>query len=449
MTEGPIWKSLVSFAVPIFFGNLFQQLYNTADSIIVGNFIGKEALAAVGSSTHLIFLLIGFLHGVSMGAGVLIAKYYGAGDRENLQKGVHTIVAFGALAGLVLTVVGVTVTPFLLRLMGTPDNVLPSSVAYFRTYFMGAVASVLYNFCTGILQAVGDSRHPLHYLIASSLINIGLDLLFVAVLGFGVASAALATVISQCVAATLCIRQLLRTSDVHRLEIRKIRLDPGMLALIVRFGLPAGVQNSLVSFANVMVQSNINAFGDSAMAGSGSYSKIEGFAFLPITAFAMALATFMGQNLGAKQYERAKKGARFGVLCAMLVAELVGVVLWFSVPWLVRLFNTDPEVIAYGVRHCRTVSLFYGLLALNNSFNGVLRGAGRPGAPMVIMMASWCGLRIAYITVLVSIFHDIFFVFSAYPVTWAVSGVLFLIYYFRVDWLHTFDRLEQQEKSSA
>jgi len=447
MTEGSIWKSLVAFAIPMFFGNLFQQLYNTADSLIVGNFIGKEALASVGSSTHLIYLMIGFLHGVSMGAGVLIAKYYGAREEQKLREAVHTIVAFGILAGLVLTVVGMTLTPVLLRMMGTPDNVLPGSIAYFRTYFMGSVAAVLYNFCTGILQAVGDSRHPLYYLITSSCLNVALDLLFVAVLDGSVASAALATVISQCVAAALCVRQLLVSVEVYRLEPRKIRLDGEMLKLIVRFGLPAGVQNSVVSFANVMIQSNINAFGDSAMAGSGSYSKIEGFAFLPVTCFSMALATFVGQNLGAKQHDRAKKGARFGILCSMVVAELVGITLWFAAPHLVSLFNSNPEVVAFGVRHARTVSLFYGLLALNNCLNGVLRGAGRPMAPMMIMLVCWCGLRIAYITIMVAIFKDIFFVFSAYPVTWAVSGVLYLIYYFKADWIHTFDRLEKQGKA--
>lgn len=390
MIEGSIGKGLLSFAVPIFLGNLFQQLYNTADTLIVGNFIGKEALAAVSSSGNLIFMLVGFLSGMAMGAGVLISKYYGAGDQEKLQRAIHTDLAFGIAAGLLLTVVGVLLTPHILRWMGTPENVLPQSIAYFRTYFYGSAALFLYNISTGILQAVGDSRHPLYYLITSSLINVSLDLLFVGVFRWGVASAAAATAISQGVSALLCLRRLLRTDDVYRVELRRIRVDWSMLGLIVRFGLPSGVQNSVIGFANVMVQANINAFGDSAMAGCGSYSKIEGFAFLPVTCFSMALATFVGQNLGAKRHDRVKQGARFGVACSMLTAEVIGVIIWLAAPFFIGLFNNDPEVVAFGVRQARIISPFYCLLALNHCMAGILRGAGKATVPMAIMMAIWC-----------------------------------------------------------
>ena len=346
MIEGPIWKGLLSFALPIFLGNLFQQLYNTADTLIVGNFIGKEALAAVSSSGNLIFMLVGFLSGMAMGAGVLISKYFGAKDHQRLTTAVHTALAFGLAAGLLMTVVGVLLTPHILGWMGTPENVLPQSVAYFRTYFYGGVAMFLYNICTGILQAVGDSRHPLYYLILSSLINVSLDLLFVGGLRMGVASAAAATVISQGVSALLCLRRLVRTEEVYRVDLRRVRIDWPMLKLIVRFGLPSGVQNSLIGFANVMVQTNINAFGDSAMAGCGSYSKIEGFAFLPVTCFSMGLATFVSQNLGARQHDRVKQGARFGVLCSVVTAEVIGVAIWLGAPFFIALFNNDPEVVA-------------------------------------------------------------------------------------------------------
>lgn len=356
MTEGPIWKGLLSFAIPVFFGNLFQQLYNAADTLIVGNFLGTEALAAVASSGNLIFMMVGFLNGLAMGAGVLIAKYYGARDHEKMSKAIHTDIAFGLFAGVLLTVLGVAVTPHILRLMGTPENVLPNSIAYFRMYFMGSIANVLYNVCTGILQAVGDSRHPLYFLVASSCINVTLDLLFVGVFRWGVASAALATIISQAVSATLCLRQLMRTKEVYRVEVKKIGFDWNMLQLIVRFGFPSAIQNSVIAFANVVVQSNINAFGDSAMAGCGSYSKIEGFAFLPVTCFSMGLATFVGQNLGAKQHDRVKKGARFGVICSMVIAELIGVVIWLAAPLLISLFNSDPGVVAYGVQQARVIS---------------------------------------------------------------------------------------------
>lgn len=447
MTEGPIWKGLLSFAIPVFFGNLFQQLYNAADTLIVGNFLGTEALAAVASSGNLIFMMVGFLNGLAMGAGVLIAKYYGARDHEKMSKAIHTDIAFGLFAGVLLTVLGVAVTPYILRLMWTPENVLPNSIAYFRMYFMGSIANVLYNVCTGILQAVGDSRHPLYFLIASSCINVTLDLLFVGVFRWGVASAALATIISQAVSAALCLRQLMRTKEVYRVEVKKIGFDWNMLQLIVRFGFPSAIQNSVIAFANVVVQSNINAFGDSAMAGCGSYSKIEGFAFLPVTCFSMGLATFVGQNLGAKQHDRVKKGARFGVICSMVIAELIGVVIWLAAPLLISLFNSDPGVVAYGVQQARVISLFYCLLAMNHCMAGILRGAGKATVPMVVMLACWCLLRVTYISAVVPIVGSIKVVFSAYPLTWSASAVIFLIYYFKADWLHHFDRLEAQNKA--
>lgn len=445
MLEGSIWKGIASFAVPIFFGNLFQQLYNTADTLIVGNFIGKEALAAVSSSGNLIFMIIGLLNGMAMGAGVIIAKFYGAKDNKSLSIAVHTDLAFGFIAGVVLTVFGVIMTPHILRWMGTPENVLPNSIAYFRTYFFGVTAVFIYNVATGILQAVGDSRHPLYYLIISSIINVVLDLLFVGVMGMGVVSAAAATVISQAVSAILCLRRLIRSNDVYKVTPRKIRINGTMLRSIVRFGLPSGIQNSLIGFANVMVQTNINAFGSDAMAGCGSYSKVEGFAFLPITCFAMALSTFVSQNLGAKQYDRVRQGTRFGIITSVVLAELVGVIIWTLAPFLISLFNSDPDVCAYGIRQARTIALFYCLLAASHCFAGIFRGAGRAFVPMLIMMVCWCIIRVTFITIAVPYFNSIGVVFFAYPLTWTLSTVTFIIYFFTADWIHTFDRLEAKE----
>ena len=442
MTEGPIWKGLIYFAIPIFFGNLFQQLYNTADTLIVGNFLGKEALAAVASSGNLIFMMVGFLHGMAMGAGVLIAKHYGAKDYKKMRTAIHTDIAFCLIAGLALTVVGVLLTPHILRWMGTPENVLPNSIAYFRTYFLGSSASFLYNVCTGILQAVGNSRHPLYYLVISSVVNVILDILFVGVFRWGVWSAALATVISQVLSAALCAHKLLTTTEEYRVHIREIKADFSVLRQIVKFGLPSGVQNSVIAFANVLVQTNINAFGDSAMAGCGSYSKLEGFAFLPVTCFSMALATFVSQNLGAKQHDRVRKAAKLGIFCAMLIAEIVGALLFIFAPSLIALFNNDPEVVAFGTMQARVISLFFCLLALNHCMAGVFRGAGKATIPMVVMLASWCLLRVTYITVMVPIFKHIAVVFTAYPLTWTVSAIIFTIYYFQADWIHTFDRLD-------
>ncbi len=446
MTEGPIWKGLIFFAIPIFMGNLFQQLYNTADTLIVGNFLGKEALAAVSSSGNLIFMMVGFLQGMAMGAGVLIAKHYGAKDYKRMRTAIHTDLAFALLAGIVMTVVGVLVTPTILRWMGTPENVLPNSISYFRTYFLGSLASFLYNVCTGILQAVGNSRYPLYCLVVSSLVNVGLDFLFVGILGWGVASAAAATVIAQVISATLCAAKLLTTAEPYRVSIREIRLEIPVLRQIVNLGLPSGVQNSVIAFANVLVQANINAFGDSAMAGCGSYSKLEGFAFLPVTCFSMALSTFVSQNLGAKQHERVKKGAKLGILCSVCIAQLVGIFFWIFAPKLIGLFNDDPGVVQFGVMQMRVISLFYCLLALNHCMAGILRGAGKAMVPMTVMLASWCLLRVSYITVMVDVFRHIAVIFTAYPVTWTVSAIIFAIYYFKADWVHNFDRLDEKRK---
>lgn len=307
MTTGPIWKRIIFFAIPLFFGNLFQQLYNTADSLIVGRFLGSTALAAVSSSGNLIFLMVGFFNGLAIGAGVVVAKYYGAKRYHIVQRTIHTIMALGLICGIVLTFIGVLAAPQILVLMGTPSEVLPNSITYFRIYFCGSLAFVMYNFMVGILQSVGDSRHPLIYLVISSIVNIVLDLLFVGVFHWGVGSAALATIISQFISAFLCLGQLMKSPEEYQVHISKIRIDFLVLRQIISNGLPSGLQNSIISLANVVVQSNINKFGEMAVAGCGSYSKVEGFGFLPITCFALALTTFISQNLGAKEYGRAKK----------------------------------------------------------------------------------------------------------------------------------------------
>ena len=436
MIEGSIWRSMLSFTMPIFLGNLFQQLYNAADTLIVGNFIGKEALAAVGSSGNLIFMFTGFLNGMAMGAGVLIARHYGAKDWEKLRVAVHTALTFGFLAGVVLSVVGAVLSPQILRWMGTPETVMPSSVAYLRIYFYGSAAVFVYNVATAVLQAVGDSRHPLYYLMVSSAVNVGLDLLFVAVFHWGVGSAAAATIISQIVSALLCLRRLLRPGEVYQVQLRSLGMDKDTLKQIIRFGLPSGIQSSVVSLANVIVQSNINAFGDNAMAGCGAYAKIEGFAFLPVSSFSMALATFVSQNLGARQTQRVKDGARFGILCSAILAESIALLIWLLAPQLVGLFNSDPEVLSYGVSQARTVAFFYCVLAFDHCCAGILRGAGRPAAPMFIMLVCWCMIRVVYIAVMVPLVGDILVVFSAFPVTWALAALCFVVYMHKVDWLH-------------
>lgn len=440
LTEGSIWKKILTFAVPLFFGNLFQQLYNTVDSLVVGNFVGADALAAVGSSGSLIFLMTGLFSGIFTGAGVVISHYVGAKDFKKVDTAIHTTVAFAIAVGVFLTFAGTLLTPQILRWMGTPETVLPQSVLYFRIYFMGVITVILYNAASGIFQALGDSRHPLYYLIISSCLNVVLDLLFVAVLQTGIAGAALATILSQAVSAVLGFIRLSGKSMVCPVVFRKIQFELPMLKQILSMGIPSGLQNSVIGFANVIVQSNINAFGAAATAGCGAYFKIEGFAFLPITCFALALTTFIGQNLGAKEYERARKGARFGVLCSITLAELVGIVIYFAAPVLVAAFNDAPEVVAFGTRQARTEALFYFLLAFSHCLSGILRGAGKTAVPMFVMLLFWCVTRITYITIIVRVIPDIGMIFWAYPLTWSLSSVTFLIYYLKVDWVHALDR---------
>ena len=428
LTSGSVARGMLVFAVPIFFSNLFQQLYNAVDSLIVGNFLGGDALAAVGSSGSLIFLLTGFVNGVSLGAGVLVARHYGAKDDTALRRAVHTTVALGITAGVVLSVVGVLLTPQILRWMDTPENVLPNSIIYFRVYFMGSLAVVMYNMGASILQSVGDSRSPMRYLIIASILNVILDLWFIAGLHMGVGGAAFATIISQTVSAGLAFRKLTLTKEAYGVRWRQVRFHPATLRAVVAQGVPSGVQNSVISIANVIVQANINAFGANAMAGCGAYSKVEGFVFLPVTCFSMALATFVSQNIGAGQLPRVRRGMRFGIVCSCLLAECVGLAMFTMAPIFIGAFSGEADVVAFGVQQARTVSLFYCLLAFSHCCAGILRGLGRPVVPMVIMLAIWCALRITYITITVHFIPQISVVFWAYPITWAISSLLFAWY---------------------
>ena len=435
MTSGPIWKRLTLFALPLFLGNLFQQLYNTVDALIVGNFLGSTALAAVSSSGSLTFMLIGFLSGVFGGAGVVVARLFGARELETLRRAVHTTLAFAFAAGLVMTGLGVALTPRILVWMDTPASVLPQAVTYLQIYFSGSLAVVLYNACVGVLQAVGDSRHPLYYLMVSSVVNLVLDVVFIEVFHTGVGGAAVATVISQAASAALCLAHLLRSKECYRLRLRELGFDPALLKEIVRMGLPSGVQNSIIAFANVLVQSNVNAFGEMAMAGYGAYTKVEGFGFLPINSFTMALTTFVGQNLGAQEFERTRKGVRFGVLTAVALAEAIGLVIFVLAPALIAAFDATPQVVVFGTDKARTAALFYCLLAYSHSIAAVLRGAGRATVPMFVMMVCWCAVRVGFLAVTVPLTHSIQMVYWVYPLTWALSSAVFFLYYTRGNWL--------------
>lgn len=445
LTQGPIWKAMLLFALPVFLGQVFQQFYNAFDSWCVGHFIGDNAMGAVSTSGSLIFLMVSFFNGLAMGAGVVIARYYGAKNNAAVSKSIHTAIAFGLCTGTALTIVGVTCTPTILRWMNTPAEMLPYSIPYFRYYFCGAIFTVMYNIFVGIHHAVGDSKHPLYYLICSTIVNVILDLLLVAGLGLGVGAAAMATTISQGISAALCCIHLMRSSGPQRLQLKKIGFHWQSLREIIRYGLPSAVQNSVIALANVFVQTNINAFGPAAATGCGAYSKLEGFAFLPVTCFSQALSTFTGQNLGAKQHDRVKKGVGFGIVCSLIMAEIVGGLSYIFAPQLIGFFAESQEAIDFGTQHMRTICLFYFLLAFSHCIAGIMRGAGKATVPMFTMLVCWCLIRVSYITIAVRFVPALTTVSWAYPLTWTLSSIVFLIYFLTADWIHNFDRQEARK----
>ena len=443
MSKGSIYKNIILFAIPLFLSNLFQQLYNAVDSLIVGNFVGKNALAAVSSSGNLIFLFISFFTGLASGIGVLVGKYYGANDHESVRKTIHTGLALGIVSSIILTILGVFIAPVLLKLMKTDAEVLPESIKYFQTYFLGICGMVMYNVCAGSLNALGNSKRTFYYLVFASILNVILDLLFVGVFNLGVVGAAIATIISQICSFILCFVFLLKKGTFYQVKLKEIKFTTSYFRQIVRYGLPAGIQNSVIAIANVFVQSNINTFGNDAMAGCGTYSKLEGFAFLPVNSFNMAITTFVSQNLGAKEYQRAKQGSRFGIICSCLLSQVIGLTMYIFIPIFASLFSDDQNVIYYATLQAKTVTLFYFLMAFSHSVASVCRGAGKAFIPMSVMLLVWCVLRVTYIEIAMSISHNIQLVFLAYPITWSISTIIFLLYYLLSDWVHGFERKEK------
>ncbi|MBQ9734194.1 MAG: MATE family efflux transporter [Clostridia bacterium] len=444
MTEGSIYRHMLAFALPILLSQVFQQLYNTCDAFIVGQLLGTSALAAVSSSGPLIHLMISFFVGISMGAGTVIARYFGAGDPDKVSKAIHTNLAFGLIASAVLTTVGVVFTPTLLRWINTDPQVMPEAVSYFRWYFSGISTIVMYNMCKGIMNAVGDSRRPLYYLIYSSVLNVVLDVVFIGVFKWGVWSAAFATVLSQASALVLCLFHILKKGRIFSVYISRIRIHKEVFGEIVRIGLPSGVQNSVIGLANVVVQSQINSFGMIAMAAYGAHSKVEGFAFLPIMSFNMAISTFISQNLGAKKYDRAKKGARFGIILAVGLAQCIGFAVLAFAPQLVSIFDDTPEVVALGALQARTLAKFYFLLSFSHSVAAVCRGAGKAFVPMTVMLGVWCVIRLIYIYLIMHFVGDIALIYWAYPITWMISSVIYLFYYLFSDWVHGFEHVKKR-----
>ncbi len=432
MTSGSIKKRIILFAVPIFIGQLFQQLYSTVDSLIVGNLIGKTALAAVSSTGSITFLVIGFFFGFSMGAGIVVAREIGAQSKEGIERSVHTTVAMGLFFSAAITIIGVTLSPVMLKLMGTPKEVMEEATVYLRIIFAGSTGLIMYNTFVGILQASGDSKHPLIYLICSSITNVILDVVFISIFKMGVEGAAIATILSQFLSMALALSRLLRAESYIKLRLTKIRFNVKTLKQIVRFGLPTALQGSIIDIANILIQSYVNSFGADAMAGIGAYSKIEGFAFLPVISFSMAMSTFISQNIGANKHDRVKKGMRFGLLCTVTSIEIIGIIAFIAAPELIKLFNGNPDVIYFGVLRARICAPFFFLLGFSNVTSAIMRGLGKPMAPLVVMIVFWCAVRVIVFMTVGRVYHNILLTCWIYPITWGLStvvyGILFKVY---------------------
>ena len=426
MTEGNIRRKMLGFALPILAGYFFQQLYNTVDALIVGNYLDADALAAVTSTSSYTYLMIGFVAGFATGAGIIIARHIGGDSPEETEKAVHTAVALGLFFSVILTAAGILVSPAILRLMGTPETVFPRSCRYLQVYFAGAGALVMYNMFVSILQASGESRYPLLCLVASSLTNIVLDILFISVFHMDVEGAALATVLSEILSAVLVAVKLLRTKESIRLQPRRIRVDRSNLKYIIRYGFPTAMQGCVIDLSNMLIQSYINSFGRDAMAGIGASIKTEGFMFLPVTAFSMALTTFVSQNMGAKKTDRVREGARFGLLCTAGMLLTFGAIAYFLAPTLVSLFNSDPEIIRYGAGRTMTCAFFYCLCGFSHTASAVMRGLGKPMTPMLVMLICWCAVRVLVLFTLGQAVHDIRLIYWIYPFTWTLSTIVYL-----------------------
>ena len=435
MTEGNIWKQILFFSIPLILGNLLQQLYNTADSIIVGNFVGSNALAAVGSSGSLINLLISFCMGASAGAGVVIAQYYGANDKKRVQDAVHTTLAIAVVTGAILSIVGIVASPLLLQWMGTPKEVMPNSVLYLRIFFGGLVFNVIYNMAAGILNAVGNSKRSLIYLAIASVSNIVLDLVFVMGLHMGVAGVAIATDISQVLSSIFILRFLTRVDEPYRAELKKIRWDVPMANRIIKIGLPTGIQNMVISFSNVLIQSSVNGFGAKAMAGFAAYIKVDGFNILPVMSFSMAATTFAGQNIGAGKADRVRKGMYISTAMGAGYSVITGIVLLIFAPQVIGVFTTNHKVVEYGVYIMKYFCPFYWMLGILHVLGGTIRGTGKTMQAMIVFLVSLCGFRVMWIAGTMAWAKSLGHVMMCYPTSWLLGMLLMLLYVRKGNWM--------------
>ena len=435
MTEGNIWKLLIVFALPLILGNLLQQMYNTADSIIVGNYIGSNGLAAVGSGSSLLMLIISFSQGAAVGAGVIVSQSIGAKRSDIIKKSVHTAMCISVILGLVLSVIGVIFSSQLIEWMRTPEDVLEDSISYFRLYCAGLIFNVIYNMATGILNAAGNSKKPLQYLAIASVTNIVLDLVFIKVFKMGIEGAAIATDISQALSGVLAVGYLLRVKSDYKINIKELKIDKAIAKEIIRIGLPTAIQNAVISFSNVLVQSSVNDYGSIAMAGYTAYLKIDGFNILPVLSISMAVTTFTGQNVGAKNIKRVKKGMYDALIICTIYTVLTGVFLLSLSHQILSLFTNDSSVIEYGQLAMKYFCPFYFLLGILNTLAGTVRGAGKGVPPMLILLFSMCIFRIFWIKLALPFFSTIDGIFMLYPISWLVGMIMMIIYTRYGKWL--------------
>lgn len=431
MTEGNIWKQILLFSVPLVLGNLLQELYNTVDSVIVGNYVGSHGLAAVSAGTALINLFIAFSQGSAVGAGVLIAQYLGAEDEKATHSAVHTSLAVSVVLGAVLSILAFLFGGKILIWMKTPESVLGEASIYLRIYGIGILFNIVYNMAAGIINAAGNAKKSLEYLGVASVLNIILDLVLIVGAGMGAAGAAVATTISQLVSCVLALGYLMQSREIYRVEIRKIRIQKGMLFRIIALGLPTGIQNMLTSFSNVIVQSGVNGFGAGAMAGFGAYMKIDGFNIMPIRSFTMAITTFAGQNYGAGKGERVKKGMWITLAIGAIYTVITAVLLLTFSREMIGLFTKEPEVIRYGVLAMRYLCPFYAILSVMHILAGVARGLGKTLPPMLILITAMCVLRVFWVQMILPHWRSMDMLCVVYPISWILGMVMMAIYTWR------------------
>lgn len=436
MTEGSVVKNILFFSVPLILGNLLQQLYNTVDSIIVGNYVVSNALAAIGSSTSLVYLLIAFSHGVSVGAGVVISQRLGQKNKEGVQISVHTALALAGILGIILTVGGILFSKVILLWMNTPEEVLMDAVTYLRLYSAGMVFNVIYNMAAGILNAAGNSRRSLGYLAIASVTNLILDLVFIVGMKMGIAGAAIATNIGQMISCVLAIWFLVRAQTDYKVYLNKIKIHKSTAGLIIKIGLPTGFQNMVISLSNILVQSSVNSFGANAMAGFGAYMKVDGFNVLPVTSFGMAATTFVGQNFGAGKTERVKKGMWMTLGIGILYTITTGVLLLTFSETIMHLFSNDPAVIAYGRQAMRFFCPFYWVLSILHA----LSGTGKSMPPMIVLLISLCLFRVLWVQFVMPNIASIEGIFMLYPISWTIGSGLMILYTWKGQWLIDYEK---------